>query len=109
MSNALHRPDPSAGAGAHHCRRPESVVPPHRAETDPRGHPADRGTRRDLRRGTAVARPSPWHVALPLYSPLPVLIWAALRFRHPAGASLALDLRCVRGNLGRRSGYRPFH
>jgi len=31
----------------------------------------------------------PWHVALPLYSPLPVLIWAALRF-GPAGASLAL-------------------
>ncbi|HSR91840.1 MAG TPA: MASE1 domain-containing protein, partial [Gemmatimonadales bacterium] len=30
----------------------------------------------------------PWHVALPLYSPLPVLIWAALRF-GPAGASLA--------------------
>ena len=32
----------------------------------------------------------PWHVALPLYSPLPVLIWAALRF-GPAGASLALS------------------
>jgi signal transduction histidine kinase len=31
----------------------------------------------------------PWHVALPLYSPLPVLIWAALRF-GPAGASLVL-------------------
>jgi signal transduction histidine kinase len=33
----------------------------------------------------------PWHVALPLYSPLPVLIWAALRF-GPAGAGVALSL-----------------
>ncbi|HSE68929.1 MAG TPA: MASE1 domain-containing protein [Gemmatimonadales bacterium] len=33
----------------------------------------------------------PWHIALPLYSPLPVLIWAALRF-GPAGASVALSV-----------------
>ena len=58
--------------------------------TDPRGHPADCGTRRDLRRGIAVARPAPWRRSAASL-PLPALIWAALRF-GPAGASLALTL-----------------
>jgi signal transduction histidine kinase len=48
-----------------------------------------------------------WHVALPFYGPLPVLIWAALRF-GPGGASLALSAVTFAAIWGADRGTGPF-
>ena len=48
-----------------------------------------------------------WHVALPFYAPLPVLIWAALRF-GAGGASLALTAVAFAAVWGADRGTGPF-
>lgn len=50
---------------------------------------------------------SPWALALLFYAPLPMLIWAALRF-GPAGASLALTGVAIAAIWGADSGAGPF-
>ena len=50
---------------------------------------------------------SPWALALLFYAPLPMLIWAALRF-GPAGASLALTGVAVTAIWGADHGVGPF-
>ncbi len=49
----------------------------------------------------------PWRLALPLYAPLPVLIWSALRF-GPRGASLAATAVAIAAVLGVDRGTGPF-
>ena len=48
-----------------------------------------------------------WHIALPFYAPLPVLIWAALRF-GPRGASIALTAVAFAAIRGADRGTGPF-
>ena len=50
---------------------------------------------------------SRWHAALPFYAPLPVLIWAALRF-GTGGASLALTAVAFAAVWGADRGTGPF-
>jgi signal transduction histidine kinase len=48
-----------------------------------------------------------WHAALPLYAPLPVLIWAAWRF-GAGGASAALSITALAAIVGTDRGTGPF-
>ena len=48
-----------------------------------------------------------WHPALPFYAPLPVLLWAALRF-GPGGASLAVTVAAFSATLAADQGTGPF-
>ncbi len=48
-----------------------------------------------------------WHLALPLYGPLPLLIWMALRF-GPGGASIALTSVAIAATVSAGRGNRVF-